>query len=211
MKYFLDTEFIEDGSTIDLISIGIVAEDGREFYRVSTEAKLHLAGPWVRENVLPHLPPYDHQGWQNRDAIVRSLHDFVLGGGGRVEFWAYYADYDWVALCQLFGTMINLPDFFPKFCMDLKQWSVMLGSPRHPPDPEGEHNALVDARWNRELYALLQRHAADVQKDARVALREVEAYIRREISDDQTLDDPETEIGHLKAVVSSALGGDTPP
>lgn len=32
MKYFLDTEFHEDGKTIDLISIGIVAEDGREYY-----------------------------------------------------------------------------------------------------------------------------------------------------------------------------------
>jgi hypothetical protein len=30
MRYWLDTEFIEDGKTIDLISIGIVAEDGRE-------------------------------------------------------------------------------------------------------------------------------------------------------------------------------------
>jgi hypothetical protein len=29
MKYFYGTEFIEDGKTIDLISIGIVAEDGR--------------------------------------------------------------------------------------------------------------------------------------------------------------------------------------
>jgi hypothetical protein len=29
MKYYYDTEFIEDGRTIDLISIGIVAEDGR--------------------------------------------------------------------------------------------------------------------------------------------------------------------------------------
>lgn len=29
MKYWLDTEFIEDGKTIDLVSIGIVSEDGR--------------------------------------------------------------------------------------------------------------------------------------------------------------------------------------
>jgi len=37
MRYWYDTEFIEDGSTIDLISIGIVAEDGREYYAISTE------------------------------------------------------------------------------------------------------------------------------------------------------------------------------
>lgn len=29
MKYWYDTELIEDGKTIDLISVGMVAEDGR--------------------------------------------------------------------------------------------------------------------------------------------------------------------------------------
>ena len=37
MQYFYDTEFIDNGRHIDLISIGIVAADGREFYSVSTE------------------------------------------------------------------------------------------------------------------------------------------------------------------------------
>lgn len=35
MRYFFDTEFYEDGKTIDLVSIGIVAEDGRELYAVN--------------------------------------------------------------------------------------------------------------------------------------------------------------------------------
>ncbi len=29
MRYWYDLEFIEDGKTIDVISIGVVAEDGR--------------------------------------------------------------------------------------------------------------------------------------------------------------------------------------
>lgn len=29
MKFWFDTEFIEDGKTIDLLSIGVIAEDGR--------------------------------------------------------------------------------------------------------------------------------------------------------------------------------------
>ena len=36
-RYFYDCEFIEDGRTIELVSIGVVAQDGREFYAVSTE------------------------------------------------------------------------------------------------------------------------------------------------------------------------------
>src|SRR4051812_12087398 len=56
MKFFLDTEFIEDGVTIDLISIGIVAEDGREYYAVSSEFDPTKASQWVKDNVLVHLP-----------------------------------------------------------------------------------------------------------------------------------------------------------
>ena len=37
MRYFYDTEFIEDGETIELVSFGVVAEDGREFYAVSSD------------------------------------------------------------------------------------------------------------------------------------------------------------------------------
>ena len=51
-RYFYDCEFIEDGRTIELISIGVVAEDGREFYAVSTEFDPGRANPWVRRHVL---------------------------------------------------------------------------------------------------------------------------------------------------------------
>ena len=162
--YFFDTEFIENGETIDLISIGIVTSTGRKFYAVSTDAKLHLASDWVRNNVLPHLPRYqtveagagDHGIWMPKRAIAQKLERFVRTAT-KPEFWAYYADYDWVALCQLFGTMMDLPAHFPKYAMDLKQYSKMLGSPRHPGQAEGTaHDALEDARWNQVLYEFLK-------------------------------------------------------
>jgi hypothetical protein len=155
MKYFLDTEFYEDGSTIDLISIGVVAEDGREFYACSTDAQLHRVSPWVREHVLPQLPPYSADSWRSRPWIATNLRGFLEEGGGKPEIWGYYADYDWVVVCQLYGTMMGLPKTFPMFCRDLKQLSVDVGSPEHPPQPTGEHNALADARWNRDLYTFL--------------------------------------------------------
>mgnify|MGYP007132577418 CR=1 FL=1 len=37
MRYFLDTEFQEDGETIRLISLALVADDGREFYAQAAE------------------------------------------------------------------------------------------------------------------------------------------------------------------------------
>lgn len=36
-------------------------------------------------------------------------------------FHGYYADYDWVLFCSLYGTMMDLPKGFPMYCIDLKQ------------------------------------------------------------------------------------------
>jgi hypothetical protein len=55
MKYWLDTEFIARPFTIDLISIGVVAENGREFYAESNETDWSKASPWTLENVRPQL------------------------------------------------------------------------------------------------------------------------------------------------------------
>jgi hypothetical protein len=165
VKYFVDTEFYEDGKTIDLISLGVVAEDGRELYLCNREAQLHRVNDWVRANVLPQLPPYGDPAWVSRMEMADQLMAFTghnipsqlapAHDPTPIQFLAYYADYDWVVLCQLFGTMMDLPERFPKWCYDLKQLSVDVGSPKHPPDPKDEHNALADARWNRDLYHLL--------------------------------------------------------
>ncbi len=172
MKYFLDTEFIEDGKTIDLISIAIVAEDGREFYAESTDCDLSKANDWVKENVLVHLwsrqkDKRDANLWTrdggkggllSRSEIARDVVRFCdPETHGKPEIWGYYADYDWVVLCQLWGRMIDLPKGFPMFCMDLKQLCVMKGDPKLPQMENGEHNALADARWNRDMYDLLSR------------------------------------------------------
>ena len=75
MKYFYDTEFIDDGRTIDLISIGVAAEDGREYYGISTEFNPERAGRWVRTNVLPKLAPPSSQLWRSRKQIRSDLED----------------------------------------------------------------------------------------------------------------------------------------
>lgn len=51
MKYFLDTEF--NGVGGDLISLALVAEDGREFYVAKPDLDLFACGSWVAANVLP--------------------------------------------------------------------------------------------------------------------------------------------------------------
>lgn len=188
MKYFLDTEFIEDGKTIDLISIGIVAEDGRELYCESSEARLDLASDWVKENVISHLwskstDKSEHNRWTrdggsggllSRKEIAREVWAFVLTESGvKPEFWAYYADYDWVALCQLFGTMMDIPKGWPMYCRDLKQWCDFQGDPKLPEQGKGEHNALADARWNKTVYEFLaSRHDGFLESEL-IRLRSV--------------------------------------
>lgn len=58
--YCYDTEFLEDGKTIELISIGIVCEDGREYYAVNSDAdwKRIREDDWLMDNVVRHLPTH---------------------------------------------------------------------------------------------------------------------------------------------------------
>jgi hypothetical protein len=157
MKYFLDTEFIESGPLhpLILLSIGIVADDGRELYAVNKEANLALANDWVRDNVLPHLGPHEKM---LAVTIARLVRDFVVDD--KPEFWGYYADYDWVVFCQLFGTMVHLPKGWPMYCRDIKQLCDSLGNPKLPAQDSHEHNALNDARWNKKAYEFLEVRVA---------------------------------------------------
>lgn len=154
--YIFDTEFIEDGETIDLISIGMVSLDGREYYACNQDARLNRASEWVRENVLPHLPKYGDPVWKPHAEIGIDIEIFTEKDARRPRFWAYYADYDWVAFCQLYGTMMQLPDRFPKLCLDLKQYALMAGVDSLPAQEGTEHDALEDARWGRVVFEYLK-------------------------------------------------------
>jgi len=151
----LDTEFNEDGRTIELISLALVAEDGQFYYAVSSEFDPTACNDFVREQVLPQLPSRDLPNWKARREIAEDVREILLRGGSeKPEIWGYFADYDWVALCQLFGRMVDLPKGFPFWCRDLKQLMQDRGVEKDllPPQKDGEHDALADARWIRTGY-----------------------------------------------------------
>ncbi len=154
MRYWYDTEFIEDSSTIDLISIGIVCEDGREYYAQRSECDLYKASQWVKDNVIVYL---DDQSWLTQKSIKRDILAFMdIEKYGKPELWGYYSAYDHVAFCQLFGTMMDLPKGFPMYTRDIKQWCDALGNPRLPEQGKGEHHALHDAKWNKVAWEFLK-------------------------------------------------------
>lgn len=148
MRYFLDTEFIEAGHEhpVRLISIGIVSEDNREYYAECSETDLTLAGDWVKANVVPHLS--GGAALKTRAQIREDILAFV-GADEQPRFWAYFADYDWVVFCQIFGSMIELPPRFPHLCLDLQQRVLLLSLSRRdlPRQSAVAHNALNDAKW----------------------------------------------------------------
>lgn len=155
-RFFLDTEFIEDGHTIELVSIAIVGEDGTEFYAENADVDLTRANPWVRKNVIPHLMGKTFPCFFPHREIGPMLIEWIAASETNLpEFWTYFGSYDWVAVAQLFGTMIDLPDYWPMFVMDIEQLRVMKGSPTLPARGSIEHNALNDAKWTREAYNFL--------------------------------------------------------
>jgi 3' exoribonuclease, RNase T-like len=157
-RFFYDCEFIEDGSTIELVSIGVVDLDGREFYAVSTEFDGRRAGPWVRANVLPKLPSPADPAWRSRAAIRDDLLDFLTLPGEEIELWAWIAAYDHVALCQLWGPMPALPRPLPRFTRELRQRWEDAGRPPLPAPPEDAHDALADARHNAARWRAIEAH-----------------------------------------------------
>lgn len=175
MKHAYDTEFLENGVTIELISIAIVCEDGREYYAVNADMPVDriTKRDWLMQHVVPYLPgskPYRLDGngswiWSlnTRDTCVKpkwvianEVRDFLLGGGEPPELWAYYGAYDHIVLCQLFGSMMALPKGIPMFTHDIMQAMEQQPGFTLPPTPQDAHNALADARWTMGVLRALR-------------------------------------------------------
>lgn len=175
--YAYDTEFIEHGvhvgtfpfgrdvRTIELISIGIVCEDGREYYAVNRDAPwVNIRrNEWLVENVIPTMPlihddrrkhiPKDDFIIDFKNPVVKphaviadEVRDFLLTIDIRpIELWADYSAYDHVLLGQLWGRMVDIPPGIPMYTNDLRHEAA--SNHLYIPEPENEtHNALDDAR-----------------------------------------------------------------
>lgn len=174
-----DLEFLEDGRTIELISIGMVCDDGREYYAVNRELPVRKIRKhrWLMENVVPSLPKA-HGDWRlhmpkrwlfnyhdpavkPRRRIADEVMDFIRAAGPDVQLWANYGAYDHVALAQLWGRMIDLPEGVPMFTHDIQQERSRLGLAWDdlPQQESGEHNALADARHNQTVRRWLAERA----------------------------------------------------
>ncbi|WP_136246065.1 3'-5' exoribonuclease domain-containing protein [Mycobacterium intracellulare] len=170
-----DTEFLEDGHTIDLISIGIVCSDRREYYAVNSDMDEQRIkkDDWLCQNVVPHLPvnnpPEKFENtwiWSlNRRStllkpkwvIANEVREFIAGcceEGDTPFMWADHAAYDHLALAQLFGKMIHLPKGIPMYTHELQQLLNQIPGNWKPPKQYSgtKHHALDDARHTMHVY-----------------------------------------------------------
>lgn len=169
MRYFVDTEFSERGagSPIELISIGIAAEDGREFYACNRDFRRWHANAWVKANVLPLLPERyptpppigspriarESLAWMRFRDIAPAIRAFI--GDDAPEFWGYFCAFDYVVLSQLMGGMDGWPAGWPYLMHDLRQWLDDHDYADVQQDDDAPHDALQDARWIRDTLSRL--------------------------------------------------------
>lgn len=118
MKIFFDCEFTGLRQDTTLISIGLIAEDGRSFYAQLTDYDEGQVNDWIRDNVIANLKPmtevwnYDPACCEvhgNTRLVAHSLGKW-LAQFDRCEMWGDCLAYDWVLFCNLFGHAFKIPE-----------------------------------------------------------------------------------------------------
>ena len=131
MKLFLDCEFNEFKG--ELISMALVAEDGREWYEV---VPCENPGAWVAQNVMPIL---GKPALPDKAALTASLFQFLR------QFDAVHIVADWPEdIAHFCEALITGPGYridTPPLTMEVLR--IDAGS-------ELPHNALADARGIRD-------------------------------------------------------------
>jgi len=131
-KIYLDTEF--NGFQGELISMGLVAEDGSEFYEVLPYEYLSI-DPWVEKHVIPIL---------NKDPVClatfrEKLKNYLLQFSEIVIVADWPEDIQHFCAALITGPGMRIPTPKMTFVMD----SNLPNTSQYSKIP---HNALEDAR-----------------------------------------------------------------
>jgi hypothetical protein len=134
MRVFIDGEWNSYGG--ELISLALVAEDGRSFYEV---LGCYNPDPWVAENVMPKLG----KPWITLESLQEQLELFLR----QFEFDSVHIIADWpediMWFCKVLvtgpGTRLNTPPL----TMEVLRVDTVSKNP---------HNALADAMALRDWY-----------------------------------------------------------
>lgn len=134
MKLFFDTEFSGLHKDTTLISISIVAENGKKFYAESADYDESQCNDWIQENVLAYTILAGNEALAARlgkdsettvvlgsKADIRHELGEWLKQFDSVQFVSDVCHYDMVLLIDIFGTAFDLPGNVAAVCYDINQ------------------------------------------------------------------------------------------
>lgn len=102
MKIYFDTEFTDFMLSPALISIGFVADDGREFYaELNNTYDEQMCSDFVKENVLPVLSGEKFE--MSIEELSVKLSVWIESFGQPVTLWADAPSFDWIWLVEIFN------------------------------------------------------------------------------------------------------------
>jgi len=133
LKLYIDCEF--NGGFGDLISMALVAEDGREFYEV---VPCDAPVPWVRDNVIPilHKHPISLNGFQGQLRNFLSSFDAIEIVADHPADLGYFFN---ALIVDDMGSWMRVPPITATIVKNVNYESAI------------PHNALEDARAIREV------------------------------------------------------------
>ena len=163
MKLFFDTEFTGLKQNTTLLSIGIIAEDGRTFYAENANYSVMQVDKWIADNVIANFT--GENSFENEPDLAKQIEKF-LEPYDQVEVWSDCLAYDWVLFNELWGGAFGVPKKVYYIPFDL---STLLKVKGEDPDVNREefagidgmgiggakHNALHDAKVIKACYERL--------------------------------------------------------
>lgn len=137
MNLYFDTEFTGLKKNTNLISIGIIAEDGYKFYAENVDIipeVLVRVDPWIKKNVIDRTIMGGDRELESSllddstiTTVIRGMSDIKnqlskwLRQFSDVQFISDVCHYDFVLLIDIFGTAFDLPMNVSPTCYDINQ------------------------------------------------------------------------------------------
>lgn len=132
MRIYFDTEFTGLYKDTQLISIGLISEDGREFYGEISDIDTKNLDKWIYDNVLMNTVEFgntyvldiceDENNYYvgTKNDIASYLQEWLMQFDD-VELVSDVCHYDMVLFIDLFGTAFDLPTNVGSSCHDINQ------------------------------------------------------------------------------------------
>lgn len=179
MNIYFDTEFTGLYKDTDIISMGLVSEDGKELYLEFKGINVAKQDKWIRDNVLAHTVLYGDAYWGDIVSNVMNYHAGTkeelrgvllnwLRQFDSVQLVSDVCHFDFVLFIDIFGSAFDLPKNVSPACHDINQdiartygvndaIAFELSREQIIEDMEEhidghKHNALYDAKVIKALY-----------------------------------------------------------